>query len=1130
MTRANSGDKHNLVFKGANIANLTETLIARHTSGSIDWDGKAWQNVTPQYLDINSGAFTSFFASATSAVVIITQQKDGLHISCDCTAGPGMLCEHQAEVLWAIVKKEEFRLFFDDALRYNKLRKFAADYGLEQEANLDQYFSIAYINKKLHLAPKSPALLPVTKESLNTLQQLIVQDSILPHTAANEGQQITCVVLKQHKYYKYLFIELYQTQTTREGKIKNPLTFLPPLDQVWQTEDAEQLKFFTGINKFQNHLNSKRSDADIAALRAVVKNPLGYPFYYHNSEVSDKITAASVMPVVVKSLPNQLTLTVAQKGNFFEIAGNVKIAGETYELKSMQVVLTYFVKAGEVFYLADNLQVLNVIELFAGKPENLLIHQSKYPEFKLQVLSKLEDKIHMRYQHIKPATSIQLQQQGFNAETESIIYLSDFGSHVMLIPVMRYGEVEISTRTKRQIYSVDNRGNEFMVQRNEAEEDDFTALLIKQHPQFEEQLYDNDLHYFYLHKRHFLDEDWFLNVFEEWRSHRITILGFNELEGNQLNPHKVKISIKVLSGINWFNVQVGVRFGKTRAALKKIYRAVKNKCKYIQLDDGTLGVLPIEWLEKFEGYFNSGEVADDETIRVPKINYTAIERYYDAEQLDEGVLDELNIYRRQLADFSEIKDIPVPDGLTGTLRHYQKQGLNWLNFLDDFNFGGCLADDMGLGKTIQIIAFILSQRTKVSHNTNLLVVPTSLIFNWQQEVEKFAPSIKMHTIYGANRIKSIEAFDQYEIVLTSYGTLLSDINFLKDYTFNYVFLDESQNIKNPESQRYKAARLLKARNRVVITGTPIENNTFDLYGQLSFACPGLLGSKQYFKDIYSSPIDSFKSRKRAVELQEKIKPFILRRTKQQVATELPEKTEMVLYCEMQPPQRKIYDAYEKEFREYISATTGDVLKKSAMNVLKGLTKLRQICNSPLLLKGEKMPGDAAIKIDVLMEQIEEKRSQHKILVFSQFVSMLDLIRKDLVRKGIGHTYLSGQTRNREAVVTEFQTNPHVRVFLISLKAGGTGLNLTEADYVYLIDPWWNPAVENQAIDRSHRIGQDKNIVAVRLICPNTVEDKITVLQQAKRDLARDLVKTDASFIQSLKKEDLLNLLGHTSDD
>lgn len=431
---------------------------------------------------------------------------------------------------------------------------------------------------------------------------------------------------------------------------------------------------------------------------------------------------------------------------------------------------------------------------------------------------------------------------------------------------------------------------------------------------------------------------------------------------------------------------------------------------------------------------------------------------------------------------------------------------------------------MGLGKTLQIIAFILSQNKKHPQNTNLVVVPTSLLFNWQAEVEKFAPSLKILTHYGANRIKNTLHFAGHEIVLTTYGMLLSDIRFLKEFNFNYVFLDESQAIKNPNSERYRAARLLKSRNKVVLTGTPIENNTFDIYGQLSFAIPGLLGSKQYFRDIYSIQIDKFENTKRATDLQHKIKPFILRRTKKQVAKELPDKTEMVIYCEMGEEQRLIYSAYEKELREYISAKDEHEIAKNSMHVLTGLTKLRQICDSPALLKDEEQFGDSSAKIEVLMEQIENKSSQHKILVFSQFVSMLDLIKEELQKRNISFEYLTGQTKNRAAKVNEFQENDQVRVFLISLKAGGTGLNLTEADYVYLVDPWWNPAVENQAIDRCYRIGQKKNVIAVRLICPNTIEEKIMKLQQSKKELANDLITTDNSVFKKLSKQDLMEML------
>ena len=1111
---------HVVLFTGVSFEHLTESLVMQHSSVAVYPDQNDIRFIHPVSLEINKGTFTNQHTKTAFPLVTINGEPDQLTLNCSCHADRDRLCEHQATVLLAILKKDELRVFFDEKLRHKKLRNFAIDYGMEQEPDLDQFFGITYANNQLIFAPHLTSLMPVTKESLNTLKSVIVPDLLPISTEENT----TFILLKQHKYYKYLFVELYNAQTTKEGKVKNPLTLVPPLDFIWETEDPQQIRFFTGIHKFQNHINKIATETDITALKAIIQNPLEYDFYYHDSEVSENITASSVIPVKIALLNSEPKLSVTPKEQFFELSGSVDINGCVYELKDLSIRFTYFIWTGDGLYLTDSLQQLNVITLLTKKQDNLLIHTSKFDEFKKQLLTKLEDKVAVDYTHIESATPVQLKQQGFDKDTERIIYLSDFGSHVMIIPVMRYGEVEISVRTKKQIYSVDAKGKEFKVWRDDAGEIDFTALLVKQHPYFEEQL-ENDLHYFYLHKKRFLDEDWFLAVFEEWQQQKITILGFNELEGNKLNPNKIKISIKVISGINWFNALVDVRFGKKRAALKQIYRAVKNKTKYVQLDDGTQGILPADWIEKFTGYFNSGEIADDEMLQIPKSNFTVIEQLFEDAMLDEKVKDEISIYHQKLAGFDSVKAVELPAAFKGSLRPYQQQGLNWLNFMDDFNFGACLADDMGLGKTIQIIAFILLQRTKSTHNTNLIVVPTTLIYNWQLELEKFAPSIRVHTIYGADRIKNTDEFNKFEVVLTSYGTLLADIVFLKDFAFNYVILDESQQIKNPESQRYKAVRLLKSRNKIILTGTPVENNTFDLYGQLSFACPGLLGGKQYFKEIYSVPIDQFKSYKRAAELQQKIKPFILRRTKQQVAADLPEKTEMILHCEMSAQQRNIYDTYEKEFRDYISATDGDVLKKSSMHVLKGITMLRQICDSPLLIKGEKMPGNASSKIDTLIEQIEGKMGQHKILVFSQFVEMLNLVKKELLSRGIGHVVLTGKTRNRQGVIENFQTNPDVRVFLISLKAGGTGLNLTEADYVYLIDPWWNPAVENQAIDRCHRIGQDKNIVAVRMICPGTIEEKIMVLQEGKRDLANDLITTDSSFLKSMSKGDLLNLLG-----
>ncbi|RZK14272.1 MAG: DEAD/DEAH box helicase, partial [Pedobacter sp.] len=660
-----------------------------------------------------------------------------------------------------------------------------------------------------------------------------------------------------------------------------------------------------------------------------------------------------------------------------EITGRLIIEGKSYALDQLVLVHQYFIQLKDQLYFIARLDLLRVIGFFKKQSNRLILHQSKYPEFQKAILIQLEGSIHVDYSYLKPATKSQIEEKGFDLENEQLIYLSESEDFILITPVMRYGNQEIPVLSKKQIQAQDKLGNVFTIYRDENAELQFIGNVLKQHPFFYDQETNDS---YYLHRKRFLEEAWFLDAFETWRNKGIHILGFNQLKNNKLNQHKANINIEVLSGTDWFETKV-----------------------------------------------------------------------------------------------------------------------------------------MGLGKTIQILAFILSQREKVAFNTNLVVVPASLIFNWRTEIEKFAPSIEVKIIYGNERSKTSESFDQYEVVLTSYGTLLSDIRFLKDYRFNYIFLDESQNIKNPESQRYKAVRMLKSRNKVVMTGTPIENSTFDLYGQLSFACPGLFGSKQQFADLYSTPIDQFKDKKRSKELQSKIKPFILRRTKEQVAKELPDKTEIVLYCEMGAEQREVYEANKKEIQDFILNKSEDELPKSSMHVLKSITQLRQICNSAALLADGKSYLQASSKIEVLLEQIESKASNHKILVFSQFVTMLDLIKKQLEKRNIRYEYLTGQTKNREEVVGSFQQNKDIPVFLISLKAGGTGLNLTQADYVYLVDPWWNPAVENQAIDRAYRIGQHKNVMAVRLICPDTIEEKIMKLQATKKDLVKNLIQSELRAKKQITK-------------
>jgi hypothetical protein len=1111
------------VIEDFNTSILTHSFFLEQ-GAEIITDTNSAPQLVPLSLELHKGSFSWQASSENYPLVFVEQKEHKLLLSCRCETPKKKLCAHQAQVLYSIRNRKEIRLFFDEKLRHEEIRKVAMDYGLEKEENPDRFFELLYRpDRSVDIRPRLKGLVPVHQFGKDFVQeQLLMEDPpALPQQPGGKENSTLMVVLGQHRFYHHLYIELFEAPISREGKVKNPFTSLSPMELIWKTDKSDELKFYTAISKFQNNYQSKLSASDIEGLKALVRNPLNLAFFCHDAAASVNINAGSIVPVQVKRLKPDFRLSVKQQGAFIEVSGQLLIDQQAYELERIRVRYQYFIQLGEVLYLIDDPAVLRLINFFKQHEPGLLLHRSRFEEFRQQVLAKLEHKVRIHYSFLRPATKEQRLEKGFDGSTQQLIYLSDSENYVRITPVMRYGQVEIPVLSKKQRYAVDSKGNPFSLERDEARELAFIASLLQQHLHFHEQLH---LDYFYLHKERFLKDDWFLHAFEEWRSRDICILGFNELENKQrLNPHKAKVSIIVSSGVDWFDTHIEVKYGQQKVSLKHLHKSLQNKSRFVQLGDGSTGILPQEWVEKFTRFFQAAEIVE-ESLRTPKVNFAGISEMYEEEMFSQELKEELALLQAKLANFKGIRETEIPAALNAGLRDYQKQGLQWLNFLDEFNFGGCLADDMGLGKTIQVLAFILSQRSKRPQNTNLVVVPTTLIFNWQAEVEKFAPSIKILTLHGPDRSRDIKDFAGYEIILTSYGTLLSDIRHLKRYCFNYIFLDESQAIKNPESQRYKAARLLQSRNKVVLTGTPMENNTFDIFGQLSFACPGLLGSKPYFKGQYSDPIDKFKDRKRARELQQKISPFILRRTKDQVAKELPDKTEMTIFCEMGSEQRRVYNAYAKEYRDFLAKKKdeGD-LNRHSLHILQGLTRLRQICNSPVLLNDSQFYGDSSAKIDALMEQIENKSTRHKILVFSQFVGMLDLVKKELECRNILFEYLSGQSRNRKAKVERFQQEAEVRVFLISLKAGGTGLNLTAADYVYLVDPWWNPAVENQAIDRVYRIGQHKNVVAIRLICPDTIEEKIMKLQASKKELAGDLVKTDTSMLNSLSKQELLDL-------
>jgi SNF2 family DNA or RNA helicase len=543
------------------------------------------------------------------------------------------------------------------------------------------------------------------------------------------------------------------------------------------------------------------------------------------------------------------------------------------------------------------------------------------------------------------------------------------------------------------------------------------------------------------------------------------------------------------------------------------------------LSDGSIGLLPEAWLKRLAPLAGLGESKDDH-LRFQSAQACLLDAWLASEP--EATCDETFARaRRRLQRFEGIEPAEAPPEFRGELRGYQQTGLGWLHFLREFGFGGCLADDMGLGKTVQVLALLESRRAirdAEGLGPSLVVAPRSLIFNWLAEAERFTPRLRVLDHTGIGRAKGEdEPFAAYDLVLTTYGTLRRDVATLRRVEFDYVVLDEAQAIKNGDSQSAKAARLLRGRHRLALSGTPIENHLGELWSLLEFLNPGLLGAASVLR-TRSTELRNPDAETRPL-LARALRPFLLRRTKEQVASELPAKLEQTLFCELPAKQRQLYDELRDHYRAALGARIGEQgLGKSKILVLEALLRLRQAACHPGLLDKERAAEPCA-KLDLLLPQLREVADEgHKALVFSQFTSFLALLRRQLDAEGLPYLYLDGRTRDRQEKVEQFQTNPDFPLFLISLKAGGLGLNLTAADYVYLLDPWWNPAVEAQAIDRAHRIGQTRPVFASRIVAKDTVEEKILALQRSKRELADAILQADESLIASLSREDLELLL------
>ncbi|MEI9943853.1 MAG: DEAD/DEAH box helicase [Chitinophagaceae bacterium] len=795
-------------------------------------------------------------------------------------------------------------------------------------------------------------------------------------------------------------------------------------------------------------------------------------------------------------------------GNYI-IQCRIQAGGMEYDLAENESVSPLFYLYNNQLFLWKSNEVIHLVEKFLpdGKMSvsaadwSTTLHQFLLP------LAK-EHKVDF---------DKSLVQEIKDGDPEVKLFLVEKGDYLIFQPSFSYKGYETRSKDRNEIV-VPQGDKVLIVHRNREAENAFVAKLQNLHSNF---IVNEENGSLALKGTDVLKNNWFFLFVDAMNEMKTPVFGFEALKNFRFNTAKPQTKIFISSNTDWFDAKVDILFGDQKVTVAEVKRALANKQQFVQLNDGTLGILPEEWLKKYSLLFRVGE-GSSHNLKLSRYHLSVVDELYETRDEEELVV-QLEEKYESLRQFNQIKEIEPPENLKEILRPYQVAGYQWLNYLKDIKWGGILADDMGLGKTVQALSFLEYYRTEQGFLKALVVCPTTLIYNWENEIKKFTPKLTYRIHHGATRTRTREEILDHDITITTYGTLRSDIKLLVSVGFDYVILDESQAIKNPASKVTKAACLLNAKNRLCMSGTPLQNNTFDIFAQMNFLNPGMLGTMEYFRQEFAIPIDKLGEQDRKEHLKKILYPFILRRTKEQVAKDLPEKLEMILWCEMEDEQRKIYDAYRNDFRDKILGTIQEQgIHKSQLTILQGLMKLRQICDSPAILNEDEKFENHSIKLDELSREIVENIGDHKALVFSQFLGMLALIRAKLDELGVKYEYFDGSTSapDREKAIQSFQNNDEVRVFLISLKAGGVGLNLTAADYVYIVDPWWNPAVEQQAIDRTHRIGQTKNIFAYRMICRDTIEDKILQLQDKKRALAKELIADDSSFVKSLSREDV----------
>lgn len=1078
-------------------------------------------------------------------LVIQKNDERNFDTSCKCSETEHPLCEHKTLLFLQLLDAYGAN-YFDTIRNWDKEKnKLLQMYGYSLQDNLEGKFEFTYKDGKPYLKLLDTSIKRVTA---NVTSAKPAEVFIVPNVPTEEivlaeqpAKKLGLVFNFNAASYPYFTVDAVQGETDEEqhkfiGKVEkldlakfvNTEPFSEDdkqlLQQVRKLQSSEINKYlnrnspFSGIWDNIIHVDGDDLPEDTKALigeylqpklKKIFEEQADNNFIYYLPK-GKQFTTNNLVEAEVSSHFIAPVFKVQANGNQFKINCAVKLTNSTASFANNECSSSLLYLYDDVLYLWQQAEDILQAEKFL-KEGDITLNKENWADKMKTVIMPLTKDYHVEFDK-------SLVKEIKSGDPEIKLQLQEKGDYLLFQPIYTYKGFETRPTDKENIIIPD--GDKILIiERNLEAEETFLKKLENLHSLFVRP--GDNKNTLVLKGADVLRNNWFFLFMDAMNEMKVPVFGFEALRNFRFNTARPNTHIHVSSGLDWFDAKVEIEFGKQRVGIDEIKSALLNKQSFVQLGDGTLGILPDEWLKRYSLLFKVGEGKTNQ-LRLSKYHMSVIDELYENRDANE-LSFELDEKYERLKEFKNIPQTAAPEHLQTILRPYQTAGFQWLNYLNDVGWGGILADDMGLGKTIQALSMLHHYKEINGSLISIVVCPTTLIYNWKNEVEKFSPTLNWYIHHGGIRTRDVDELKKHNIIITTYGTLRSDIQLLMKLNFDYVILDESQAIKNPASKVAKAASLLNAKNRLCMSGTPLQNNTFDIFAQMNFLNPGLLGNVEFFRNEFATPIDKFGEQEQKEHLRKLLYPFILRRTKEQVAKDLPEKTETILFCEMEDEQRKLYEAYRNSYREKILGTIDQQgIAKSQLTILQGLMKLRQICDSPAILNEEEKYPNHSIKLDELAREIEENIGNHKALIFSQFLGMLALIKKKLIKDNIPFEYFDGSTSatDREKAIQNFQNNDECRVFLISLKAGGVGLNLTAADYVYIVDPWWNPAVEQQAIDRTHRIGQTKNIFAYRMICVDTIEDKILKLQEKKKQLASDLIADDAGFVKALTKSDV----------